>query len=315
MNLTFYDKKINIPEEFKITFWRFNDGTSSPISPTAPVDFGNIEWDFEADSVSADGAGFYCVPEEQVLMLNNSFIQTACVNVEEPVFLKIEADRRDILYAGFDEFAISRGNIVEVLHRHDFWDRFPMYRVFYTIIADKAGGLLGSFLYSLNLAKHSRQIERFSGGVFGHADGFPHSVRVEKGIRILGGYSKIPSNELAKITDFAYWHDVMRASGVPDPDHAKRAAEAVTRCRPCLRMERTDRGLLAFACEHHSTMLRSGDPLIDICFDADRLDLSFRGITPEPSMMATEIGKYYAENHGEYLAAINNTSIDMIRHY
>ena len=33
----------------------------------------------------------------------------------------------------------------------------------------------------------------------------------------------------------------------------------------------------------------------DICLDADRLDLYRVGITPDPKLMASEIGKRYAE--------------------
>ena len=40
----------------------------------------------------------------------------------------------------------------------------------------------------------------------------------------------------------------------------------------------------------------SGNPTIDVCFDADRLDLGRVGIVPNPKRMATEQGAYYAAN-------------------
>lgn len=40
----------------------------------------------------------------------------------------------------------------------------------------------------------------------------------------------------------------------------------------------------------HTVEHRTGDPTIDACFDADRLDLWRVGIKPDPSLMATEIG-------------------------
>lgn len=64
--------------------------------------------------------------------------------------------------------------------------------------------------------------------------------------------------------------------------------------------------------ERNGEILRqweSGDPLIDICFDADRLDLFYRGITPDPALMATEIGSYYAEHYDEYLTDIQKIRI------
>lgn len=54
---------------------------------------------------------------------------------------------------------------------------------------------------------------------------------------------------------------------------------------------------------------RAVRPLIDICFDADRLDLFYRGITPDPALMATEIGSYYAEHYDEYLTDIQKIRI------
>ena len=54
--------------------------------------------------------------------------------------------------------------------------------------------------------------------------------------------------------------------------------------------------LLERACRYHTTELRTGDPTIDVCFDADRLDLGRVGIVPNPKLMATEQGAYYAAN-------------------
>lgn len=54
--------------------------------------------------------------------------------------------------------------------------------------------------------------------------------------------------------------------------------------------------MLATACELHTTTLRTGNATIDICFDADRLDLWRCGIIPRPGKMATSIGAYYAKN-------------------
>lgn len=43
-----------------------------------------------------------------------------------------------------------------------------------------------------------------------------------------------------------------------------------------------------------NTTHRTGNPTIDACFDADRLDLGRVGITPNPHKMATEKGKEMA---------------------
>ena len=39
---------------------------------------------------------------------------------------------------------------------------------------------------------------------------------------------------------------------------------------------------------------KTGNPTIDACFDADRLDLGRVGVTPNPDRLATEKGKWMA---------------------
>lgn len=46
---------------------------------------------------------------------------------------------------------------------------------------------------------------------------------------------------------------------------------------------------------HTSQTEPTGNPTIDCCIDADRLDLSRVGITPDPERMLTEAGKLLAE--------------------
>ena len=44
-----------------------------------------------------------------------------------------------------------------------------------------------------------------------------------------------------------------------------------------------------------------GNATIDVCFDADRLDLGRVGILPEPEKMATKQGAYFAKHAIFYL--------------
>ena len=46
-------------------------------------------------------------------------------------------------------------------------------------------------------------------------------------------------------------------------------------------------GLLKDACAFNTTVPRTGNPTIDACFDADRLDLPRAYIIPDPDKMAT----------------------------
>lgn len=304
MNLTFNLEPFDIPDEFKITLWRFNDGNASPFTPKQ---IENTLWDINAKSVTAEGAGIYCIQGEQILM-SNTYFNFGFFCVPDATFMKIEADKREVIYVDFDEISISRGNIVEVMGRGDFGKKFPIFS-YICGITNTGRGLPSYLEASAKMSLYTKQMERAGEGVFSHADGFPHSVRVEKGIHLLGNKMGIKKRERESIKGFAYWHDVMRAHGTPDPEHGKRAAKMIERTKGHNKLKGVDIDRLIFACEHHSTMLRSNDPLIDICFDADRLDLMMIGINPDPAMMATDRGAYYAEHIDEYSAALKNINI------
>ena len=54
--------------------------------------------------------------------------------------------------------------------------------------------------------------------------------------------------------------------------------------------------LLQEACRLHTIETRTGNPTIDACFDADRLDLWRVNVIPDPARLATEKGKEIASN-------------------
>ena len=100
----------------------------------------------------------------------------------------------------------------------------------------------------------------------------------------------------------SYLHDKCRIDNGRDIEHGKRAAIMINGIRHTLLKELTDNEfeLLSKACKLHTTTLRTGNPTIDTCFDADRLDLERVGIIPYPNKMATSKGQYYAKNLGEF---------------
>lgn len=296
MNLTFYQEPFHIPDEWKITLWRYNLAGKSPLSEqyTEP-----IKWDKKAKAVSADIPGIFCVQDGQVLTGHAKFIYWGFVDCAKVNFLKIEADKRDILFINSNEVAISRGNIIEVLTHKQFGKRFPVFPTVTNVMLRKDG--IAYYREGCAMMReYFKEAELTGEGVFSLPDGFPHSLRVDKGINLLSQKMGMSGSGVGA---FAYWHDVVRAKG-HDPEHGKRASEVIEQSRTRNKFKTVDVDRLSFACEHHSTMLRSGDTLIDICFDADRLDLFYRGITPDPSLMATEIGSYYAEHYEEYLREI-----------
>lgn len=97
---------------------------------------------------------------------------------------------------------------------------------------------------------------------------------------------------------FAYLHDSCRIDNGEDINHGSRAAHLIDTIRETYLKEVSDDDveLLKKACRLHTTTHKTGNPTIDACFDADRLDLWRVGIIPDPERMATEKGKEMARN-------------------
>jgi len=91
---------------------------------------------------------------------------------------------------------------------------------------------------------------------------------------------------------FSFFHDSMRANDDFDPHHGIRAAHYVESLRGKL-FELDDGGLdlLKLACEEHSNGLMDADITVQVCWDADRLDLGRVGIRPDPYRLCTEAAK------------------------
>lgn len=136
----------------------------------------------------------------------------------------------------------------------------------------------------------------------GDTHGLPHWQRVERNGILLsmekhaGVYQFNKNVKLNVIRAFAYLHDKWRVDNYSDLEHGARAAKMLCGIRDSILSELDDEEfyLLETACRLHTTTHKTGNLTIDICFDADRLDLNRVGIIPDPSRMATEKGAYYA---------------------
>ena len=139
-----------------------------------------------------------------------------------------------------------------------------------------------------------------NGWELGETHGLPHWQRVERnGILLSLENGKIREDINIKVVRFfAYLHDKCRLDNWTDIEHGVRAADMLSTIRNTILKDFTDEevSLLEKACRYHTTEHRTGIPTIDVCFDADRLDLGRVGIVPNPKRMATEQGAYYAEN-------------------
>ena len=139
-----------------------------------------------------------------------------------------------------------------------------------------------------------------NGWGLGETHGLPHWQKVERnGILLSLENGRIREGINIKVVRFfAYLHDKCRYDNWTDIEHGVRAADMLQTIRDTILKDFTDEevSLLERACKYHTTELCTGNPTIDVCFDADRLDLSRVGIVPNPRRMATEQGAYYAEN-------------------
>lgn len=141
---------------------------------------------------------------------------------------------------------------------------------------------------------HIQALREFSKGHCRYSiiHGVTHWDRVyNNGMRLL-----TPEVNANVVAAFAYLHDSCREADGYDEEHGPRAAEMIKSIRSTLLAFLSDEEfeLLTEACRHHTTMPKSGNPTVDACFDADRLDLWRVGIEPDPERMATKQGAHIA---------------------
>ena len=146
------------------------------------------------------------------------------------------------------------------------------------------------------------------GWKLGKCHGLSHWEKVERNAFVLsleyvnGRVSFREDVNLKVVCYFAYLHDKCRINDWEDLEHGARAADMLHTFRDTLLKDFTDEefSLLEKACRYHTTELRCGNSTIDVCFDADRLDLGRVGITPAPDKMATLQGVHYAGRLSKY---------------
>lgn len=94
------------------------------------------------------------------------------------------------------------------------------------------------------------------------------------------------------VTLFALFHDACRLNDGHDPHHGARGAELALSLRGKLfDLDDSSMELLHYACVKHTDGLTAGDPTVQVCWDADRLDLERVGITPHARYLCTAQAK------------------------
>ncbi len=113
--------------------------------------------------------------------------------------------------------------------------------------------------------------------------GLDHWVRVERNGLWLA--ERVDGVDVAVIRHFAALHDCRRQDDGYDPHHGPRAADFLHTL--ALALTGTQLSLLETAIRTHTRPDLHEDPTIQVCHDADRLDLGRVFITPRPRFLNT----------------------------
>jgi uncharacterized protein len=122
--------------------------------------------------------------------------------------------------------------------------------------------------------------------------GLDHWFRVWKHSQMLGG--RASGVDLEIVAMYALFHDSMRLNDGEDPEHGIRGFRLWIHIRDTHGLDRLfdhrqEEKLFEAVVEHNSG-LRTTDPTIAVCWDADRLDLHRKGIWPDARFMSTQEG-------------------------
>jgi uncharacterized protein len=302
--IEFFNESFEIRQEEKIVIYRFNNGD---VSPFVNDSYG-ANWDLSAKAVKADGKGIYGFSFEHLHCEMSSYLLEGLEACKKNiVFMKCEASKKDIIVANRWELSVSKANIIQLITAEDFTSEFPLYKDIINLYKSPTSPYsdprkLSEEIYGKALAPQDIRCKWMNSKNDIYMHGFAHSARVERNAQVLAKHYLLREDVRIAMNVFAYYHDLQRDNDGSDTVHGKRASQHLKDVRKVAVHYPSDElfDKLCFACENHTTMLRSGDVFIDICFDADRLDLPRIGTTLDPSRMATRIGAHFAENMDVY---------------
>ena len=133
--------------------------------------------------------------------------------------------------------------------------------------------------------------------------GIDHWGRVlENGI-LLGGMS---GADIRIVQLFALFHDSRRQNDGHDPDHGARGAKLAGEMNGSLfTLNRNELSLLQDACIRHTMGFTEADITVQVCWDADRLDLPRVQKFPIPELLCTK-----AAHDAHFIELTSQRSID-----
>ena len=119
--------------------------------------------------------------------------------------------------------------------------------------------------------------------------GFEHWMRVLHNGRLL---AEAEGANLKVVELFCLLHDTQRLNEDEDPLHGHRAAQyAKTQRGVWFILTDGEMDLLTQALSYHSDGYTEADITVQVCWDADRLDLGRVGIRPDPDRLCTDTAK------------------------
>ena len=119
--------------------------------------------------------------------------------------------------------------------------------------------------------------------------GFDHWMRVLHNGRLL---VDAEGANLKLVELFCLLHDTQRLNEDEDPSHGQRAAQFAETLRGnWFELTDDEMDLLTEALTYHSDGYTEGDTTVQVCWDADRLDLGRIGIRPAPERLCTDTAK------------------------
>jgi uncharacterized protein len=122
--------------------------------------------------------------------------------------------------------------------------------------------------------------------------GIDHWVRVERNGLWLAG--QLPGVDTLVMRCFSALHDCQRHDDGYDPEHGPRAARFIEEMSLALEADQLDRLLTAVRTHTYDWILQE-DLTIQVCHDADRLDIGRVGIRPHPKFFYTAPAKALAD--------------------
>ncbi len=87
---------------------------------------------------------------------------------------------------------------------------------------------------------------------------------------------------------FAVFHDARRVNDQRDDGHGRRGAELARQLRgEYFELDDARLAMLEYACRKHTAGLTQAEPTVQVCWDADRLDLLRVGTRPWTGLLCT----------------------------